>query len=154
MQRISISILLGLLVVWGDPAQADQRVAIRISTGEFLGAQGLAPEGAMIANAVSRGIPASDVREEVMTDGQLKTLLDSQYAPDPVTAQAQRLSEIKQQAVERFKGYELYADMQSVIDYKAALRAVPTTAATEMAALPDVASVKNYQPVWPAKPNL
>ena len=52
------------------------------------------------------------------------------------------------------EGYEIYSDLQSVIDYKAALRAVPTTAATEMVILPDVASVKNYQPTWPAKPNL
>lgn len=142
------------IVFFSANASAEMLVATRISTGEVLLSKSAASAGELIADLAKIGIPASDVREEVMTDGQLKTLLDSKYAPDPVTARAQRVSEIKQQAVGLFKGYELYADMQSVIDYKAALRAVPTTAATEMAALPDVASVKNYQPSWPAKPAL
>lgn len=86
------------------------------------------------------------------TQIEIDTLVNNYTAIAAV--RARRLAEIKSQSVERFRGYELYSDLQSVIDYGAALRAVSATATTEMAALPDVASVKNYQPAWPTKPNL
>lgn len=71
-----------------------------------------------------------------------------------LNVRARRLAEIQAQAMSLYNQYALYSTVQSVLDYGAALRSIPTTAQTEMAALPDVASVKNYQPTWPTKPNL
>lgn len=59
-----------------------------------------------------------------------------------VTAQAQSL----------LSGYSLYFGQQRWTDYQAALNATVATATTEINAMADIASVKNYQPIWPQKP--
>lgn len=91
---------------------------------------------------------------ERKTNAEWQTISDNTYAPDVASALTKKRAEIQQQAMSLYNQYALYSDIQSVIDYKAALRAVPTTAQAEMAGLPDVANVKNYQPTWPAKPKL
>ena len=71
---------------------------------------------------------------------------------------ARKLEEVNRTMMLLAGPYNVYFNIpptpQAVIDYITALRNLPAAAQTDLAALPDVESVKNYQPAWPAKPGL
>jgi hypothetical protein len=147
-------ILLSCLIFIPSTTQADVIASIRISTGKMIEAQSAAPAGALIQNAINNGIPASDVQEVTLTPVQFQAAMDNLYAPDIATAGTQRQTEIAATAQTLWNSVSLSWGTTAATTYQTALNAVKTQAATDIAALTTIASVKNYQPVWPAKTGL
>ena len=86
------------------------------------------------------------------TQAEIDALVANYTSLDSV--KARKFTEIKFKAQVLYNSVSLLWGTPAGEEYKTALLAVPITAQTDLAALPDVESVKNYQPVWPAKPGL
>jgi len=60
------------------------RICVQVSTGKIIEMQSAAREGTLIANAVAGGIPAVDLREEVVTPAEYKSRMAIQEPRTPV----------------------------------------------------------------------
>ena len=59
------------------------RICVQVSTGKILEMQSAAREGTLIANAVSSGIPARDLTEEIVTLAEYRARMAVQEPPKP-----------------------------------------------------------------------
>ncbi len=131
---------------------ADITIVRQVPSGKIIEMQSNPRPGTLMQNAVNSGYDIADVEEVMMTMAEYQSAMDARWAEDVPSARIKKMSAIRSQATALSAQYPPVFWNQGA-DFQTALTNTVNTAATEIEALNDIATIKTYQPSWPSAPS-